>query len=410
MANQNHQVDSLATGTATVIISDDGTGIDWLSIYGLYSQPTEINLNWTYTGNASSGTPTSASGFYYTIGSTPTTFIGHRLIVNGQIESAVGSVGRDSIQGNSLANTIYGDNTATGIGGNDTLFGGEGNDSIVGGSGNDEINGAEHNDYLMGNAGNDTISGGGGHDTIEGGAGADSLSGGANGHDLVDYHSSNGRVIIKLTFGDTTTGQGGHAAGDRINGFNDVSGSHYDDIIIDTVQGTTYNANTFYGNAGNDRLTLGGNKDVGYGDDGDDTLNGGAGNDTLSGGRGHDVLIGGTGVDSFAGDLGADAFVFSRLNHSGKTATTRDRIIDFRHAQGDEIDLSGIDAKSATTSVNEAFKFIGTNAFHKKAGELQLFDTGPSMLVRGDVNGDGQADFTILVMNVAKLVVGDFIL
>lgn len=413
MANQNHQVDALATGTATVTISDDGTGIDWLSIYGLYSQPTEINLNWTHTGDASSGTPTSASGFYYTIGSTPTSFIGHRLIVNGQIESAVGSVGRDYIQGNSLANTIYGDNTGTGIGGNDTLFGGEGNDSIVGGSGNDTITGAEDDDYLLGNAGNDTISGDGGNDTIEGGAGADSLSGGANGHDLVDYHSSNGGVNVKLTFGDTTTGIGGHAAGDRINGFNDVSGSDYNDTLSDTVTGTIsfgYNANTFYGNGGNDRLNLGGGNDKGYGGDGLDTLNGGVGKDELVGGAGADVLKGGADVDILRGEAGADDFVFSKLTDSGKTASTRDTIVDFKHLQGDDIDLSGLDAKSGTRGVNDAFTFIGSRAFHNTAGEVQFVDSGANLLVRGDVNGDGNADFSILLLNVQKLFSSDFIL
>ena len=73
-------------------------------------------------------------------------------------------------------------------------------------------------------------------------------------------------------------------------------------------------------------------------------------------------------------------------------------IRDFSRAQGDDIDLSGIDA-NAKAAGNQAFSFIGDKAFSGKAGELQ-YKNG---IVAGDVNGDKAADFHIEIANHAGL-------
>ena len=138
-----YTINQLATGSATVTLTDSDGGIDWLVYTGTYAIATDINLNWTYTGAASDGTPTSGEGMYFTAGN-----VGHRLIVNGQIENARGSNSADFIQGNSLANVLLGDNAATGLGGNDTISGGYGNDTIYGGSGPDTIEGEGGNEEL----------------------------------------------------------------------------------------------------------------------------------------------------------------------------------------------------------------------------------------------------------------------
>ena len=80
-------------------------------------------------------------------------------------------------------------------------------------------------------------------------------------------------------------------------------------------------------------------------------------------------------------------------------------IRDFSRAQGDDIDLSGIDA-NAKAAGNQAFSFIGAKAFSGKAGELQ----SKNGIVAGDVNGDKVADFHIEIANHHGLVAGDFIL
>ena len=107
-------------------------------------------------------------------------------------------------------------------------------------------------------------------------------------------------------------------------------------------------------------------------------------------------MTGGAGNDIFrfrAGDVGNGAI---------------DTITDFTKGQ-DKIDLSAIDAKSATAA-NEAFAFIGTQAFHKVAGELRYEVAGGQTKIYGDVNGDGVADFTIVLSKAVALAAGDFAL
>ena len=130
-------------------------------------------------------------------------------------------------------------------------------------------------------------------------------------------------------------------------------------------------------------------------------LNGGDGNDTLRGGGGIDLLFGEAGADIFDFDAKADA----------PKGINLDVIGDFSGSggDGDQIDSSTIDAKS-TIKHNQTFKFIGTAKFHHKAGELHYADNGGSLLVEGDINGDGKADFRVEVHGVGTLLAGDFVL
>jgi serralysin len=70
--------------------------------------------------------------------------------------------------------------------------------------------------------------------------------------------------------------------------------------------------------------------------------------------------------------------------------------------QGDRIDVSGIDAISDTTEIDE-FIFVGDDAFSGSAGELRFVHDGPDGLLEGDVNGDGTADMTIELLGVTSL-------
>jgi serralysin len=180
-------------------------------LWGVYDQPTNINLAW----NSTPGNPTSARGFFVTAGN-----VEHELIVNGRIENVRGSDGSDVIAGNDFGNRIYGDWTADGIGGNDTISGGEFADTIYGGAGADLINGlGAANGYvanvLFGGAGSDTIYGGT-RSFVAGGAGADVLVGSSTFEDGLSYIDSDAGVQVTITPGTTTTGVGGHAAGDQI--------------------------------------------------------------------------------------------------------------------------------------------------------------------------------------------------
>ncbi|GGE22197.1 type I secretion C-terminal target domain (VC_A0849 subclass) [Gemmobacter megaterium] len=153
-----------------------------------------------------------------------------------------------------------------------------------------------------------------------------------------------------------------------------------------------------YGNKGEDLLNGGDGNDRLYGGLGNDTLYGGVGGDTLKGGAGDDVLQGGMGRDQLYGGAGADTFVFAELSDS--SARKFDTIHDFDAAEGDLIDLSGV----------AEFSFIGTDAFSNTAGELRYDVTEAGTFVSGDVDGDGKADFGLMLVGEHLIEAGNFLL
>lgn len=142
---------------------------------------------------------------------------------------------------------------------------------------------------------------------------------------------------------------------------------------------------------------------------GNDKITGGSGNDKLEGFGGNDVLYGRQGADRLYGGSGADAFTFKSVRDSTIDAGGRDTIQDFSASQKDRIDLRSIDANT-NAGGNQAFSFIGKNDFHNKAGELRYEKHGSGILVSGDVDGDGSADFSIYMKGLSSLSKGYFIL
>jgi Ca2+-binding RTX toxin-like protein len=291
---------------------------------------------------------------------------------------------------------------------------------IAGTAGDDRLSAAK--------VGDSRVSGGDGDDSISGGAagsqGKHELVGG-NGDDTYTIRSANDTVIEKAGQGydlvaayiDYTLGAHVEAlrlVGDGLTG----TGNELDNRIVGSA-----GADKIYGLAGDDSLQGGGGDDFIWGgigndtlkgEDGDDSLWGGDGNDMLIGGDGDDILYGeagndiiqgGAGNDRMTGGAGNDIFRF-RADDIG--TSTVDTITDFTRGQ-DKIDLSAIDAKAATAA-NDAFSFIGTQTFHKVAGELRYEQVGGQTKIYGDVNGDGVADFTIVLTKAMALSAGDFAL
>jgi Ca2+-binding RTX toxin-like protein len=320
------------------------------------------------------------------------------------IENLEGSEFRDMFWGDDKANKLYGrggDDFLSAEGGNDQVFGGDGDDFIRGGAGADHLDGGKDKDgadytdsptgvwvdlsvgkgaygsaegdtlvniedlygsdfddilagdtgsnYIRGGKGDDLLKGGGGddhlvgdqdNDTLIGGAGADFLVGG-DGIDRADYGTSNAGVVVSLK---NHAGQGGHAQGDTLYGIENVAGSTFADAL--------------------------------EGDGEANVLNGVAGDDVLKGGGGADTLIGGLGRDTMAGGVGADKFVWSGIKETGHTEATADVIVDFNFAEGDRIDLGGIDA-NVYAAGNQAFTFIGTAAFTLNAATPDASDVVP---------------------------------
>ncbi|AYF01419.1 hypothetical protein PY32053_01794 [Paracoccus yeei] len=276
--------------------------------------------------------------------------------------------GHDRFTGGNLADSFIGlggNDTIFGRGGNDLLSGGTGLDQIFGGAGNDILEGLNGADLLKGEAGNDVIYGGAGLDTLSGGFGNDGLSGGAD----------NDRLL-----------------GDAGN-----------DLLLGDA-----GADSLWGDAGNDTLGGGAQNDLLAGGIGNDRLLGDAGADRLLGDAGNDTLTGGQGADQLWGGLGADRFVF--LATSDSTTPMRDQILDFSRAQGDRIDLSAIDADRRDSYDNDAFRFVGTDAFSGTAGELRYGRVGNGVIVQADTNGDRVADMAFLVAGNQALLASDFLL
>ena len=170
------------------------------------------------------------------------------------------------------------------------------------------------------------------------------------------------------------------------------------------------------GSTGSDKFLFGLNgNDTINGLGGSDTLMGGNGNDTLDGGSGIDLLQGGKGKDTLIGGTEADTFDFNKITDMSNVATKRDIITDFKHAEGDKIDLLTIDADSITTG-NQKFTLVAGSVFHNVAGELIVVQedlagtANDKTIVMGDIDGVGGADFHIQLTGLINLVASDFIL
>lgn len=217
-------------------------------------------------------------------------------------------------------------------------------------------------DTVIGNDADNVLNGRGGNDGIRGGAGSDRIWG-HRGEDNIQGQSGNNTIR-------------GGSGGDDVN-----SGTGGD---------------TLHGGVGGDTVR---------GSRGADVLNGNRGSDQLFGGRGDDRLNGGNENDILTGGAGADTFIFSSASHS--TSNVSDRITDMRSGV-DQIDLSRIDSDT-TTGGNQAFEFIGTDAFDA-TGQVRIERDGSDLYVQADRNGDGRVDVEILIEDTSSLTAGDFIL
>ncbi|MBD2840320.1 calcium-binding protein [Pseudomonas sp. JM0905a] len=328
------------------------------------------------------------------------------------------------LTGDALANTLTWSGANSVIidagAGNDILTGGVRNDHLNGGAGNDSLNGGQGADRMTGGDGSDVYyvdnigdivsetnatMATGGTDTIysylasytlgsniedlrlmssgaangtgnalnnliQAGAGNNVLNGGS-GSDALSYASATAAVTANL--GVTTAQATGGSGVDTLLNFEHLTGSNY-----------------------HDRLT--GNALA-------NTLTGGAGNDNLNGGAGNDMLIGGTGTDTLFGGTGADRFDFNAIGETG-LGVLRDVIADFKAAEGDKIDLSTLDA-NGQTALNDAFSFIGANAFSVNATGQLRFANG---VILGSTDADSAAEFEIALVGVTSLGITDVIL
>ncbi|MGL4960838.1 MAG: beta strand repeat-containing protein [Inquilinus sp.] len=256
-----------------------------------------------------------------------------------------------------------------------TLTTGAGNDAIVGGSQADSITTGAGNDSI--NAKTRPTVAGSGVDVVDGQGGTDAL--------VVDASAET--QAVQLFAGGSPTFQV------RSN-----SGNFYVDAYnMETV--------TFHGSSAGDTIS---------GNTGADTLNGRAGVDSIDGGAGDDKIDAGTEADSIRGGRGADTITAGAGNDTIRYGTVLDSwvagakidsVADFVSGF-DKFDLSEIDANNIGADGNQAFTFIGGAGFAAVRGQLR----SAAGVVEADVNGDGFADFRIVLANGAAAAAADFVL
>jgi Ca2+-binding RTX toxin-like protein len=279
------------------------------------------------------------------------------------------------------------------VGGEDLTFNGgaetDGSFFICGGLGTDTLTGGAKNDvFLFGSAGQF-----GAGDVVNGGAGIDQLA--LRGNYTVAFGA--GQLVGVESIGlvsaqDTRFGALGtnYSYNLTLADGNVAAGVQ---MIVDAAQlrGAT------------ETLTFNGSAET----DGSFRVFGGLNGDTITGGAGADNLQGNGGADVLTGGGGAD--IFKYLSASDSTAAAKDQILDFAPGT-DKIDLSRIDANSGLAG-DQAFAWIGSNAFSNTAGELRATLSNGVWTVEGDINGDGVADLVIAVTTpgAAPLGAGDFL-
>jgi surface adhesion protein len=199
-----------------------------------------------------------------------------------------------------------------------------------------------------------------GNDTMTGGDGNDILFG-----DAIQFGSLEGVSALKAQAAAGLTTTAAPVTADTITELqvHKYITEHYSEFNTAGVAG------------GNDKL---------IGGDGDDILFGQGGNDTLEGGKGNDILIGGSGDDTLTGGAGADTFVWLK----GDTGT--DTITDFKHSEGDKLDLSDL-LQGATDNNLANFLKLSTDAT-THTSTLQVSSTGEFK-----TGGTNTADVTIKV-------------
>ena len=263
--------------------------------------------------------------------------------------------------------------------------------------------------------GDDTVNANGGDDFVYVGtawSSGDKINGG-DGYDMVGF-LGNGTVTFGATSLTKVEGLSFYSAGGAAS--TTTVTMHDSNLLVGRtilVTFASYGANevaifdgsaeldglfSVIGGAGADKITGGAGKDF---------LAGNGGTDTLIGGDGNDRLVGGLGGDTLTGGAGKDLYRFESVADSNRT-TGVDLITDFTvGAAGERIDLTAIDANTKDDAPgDQAFTFIGSNAFSSQAGELRVGqDVNGKWFVEGDVNGDGVADLVIEIGNGAQIPV-----
>jgi Ca2+-binding RTX toxin-like protein len=306
---------------------------------------------------------------------------------------------------------------------NDRIYGGEGNDSLAGARGANVVYGGNGDDYLQiyneGDIGPnadllaDSVFGEAGDDSIQFILGGESVAHSADGGDGIDTLAisfetrSNGsgqvylydklidlrglwkRGVGKIDSGtvrniEIVTSISGGQGNDTIIVGN-YSAPFYPgttrprDLLIDGNNGD----DTISGGASYDQINGGAGSDTIFGNDGDDYLaagpsTAGAGNDLIRGGKGNDTINGGGGNDRLFGDAGDDNVQAQDGNDAISGGAGKDFL------SGGE----GDDTVQGGAGDDQIYGGGGTNKLYGDADNDSLFGAEAVDYLRGGTGGD----------------------
>jgi Ca2+-binding RTX toxin-like protein len=264
----------------------------------------------------------------------------------------------------------------------ENVYGSSGFDLLYGSDVANTLSGASGDDWLDGRAGADVLEGGYGSDRLTGGSGGDVLNGG-EGDDTAVYRDSPAGVLVSLASGYVT---GGDASGDTLSSIENIDGSGFGDFLL--------------GDNGANHLN-------GFG--GNDSLKGFGGDDFLHGDAGSDQITGGSGADFMTGAGGADTFIWTSIDDTGTTTATADRLGDFVPAEGDRLDVSGVDADIYAAD-NQSFRFIGNAAFSGTPGEINYVHQNGDTIIQMQTGTSADVEGIIIIPGIVTPEASWFVL
>ncbi len=265
------------------------------------------------------------------------------------------------------------------------VYGGKGTDTLTGGLGNDIFFYAEER-FASG-------------DTVNGGAGYDGMF--LRGNYTIDFNAPGYTGLFtnieNLTLTSATDERYARGGGTEFDYNLTLSDAIVGAGQVLTVSGALLMAT--------ETMVLDASQEA----DGILRLFGGKASDTLKGGGQNDLIHGNLGADILTGNGGADAFRYQTIAESN--SGSMDHILDFTPGT-DRIELDRIDANTLVAG-NQAFTWIGSDAFSGTAGELRAENlNNMGWFLEGDTDGNGTPDFVVMLtlQGPAPLSSGDFIL
>jgi Ca2+-binding RTX toxin-like protein len=293
---------------------------------------------------------------------------------NGSNELS-GGLGDDLIEGRGGSDFIAGDagdDTLRGEAGSDTLEGNAGSDILLGGDGNDELAGGDGDDILSGDSGNEQFiwDASEGNDTIEGGDGRDNvLVTTSDAADQITLAGVGDAVVV------TIVDPAAQLTFRTVEDFELNAGDGDDVVDVQNLVGSGLDKTDVHLGPGDDRVntTIAGAPITIEGEEGDDTLLGGAGDVEFDGGDGQDAADYSASASPINADVGAGRVI---IVNTGARDRLRDVEIYIGSVFADQLEGSGKD--------DTIYGGAGDDFIRGRGGDDLLFGDAGDDELRGD--------------------------